>query len=191
MIIKRDVLKDNVFDLIPNTFIFEEDNYIYELIRNNIDDFINKTIINHKNINILEVGPKKNGDDRFKENNCLETVDICNNSNPTYVADLTKENNIPKEKFDVIYCLEVIEHTFEPSNILYELYKLLKKDGILYISMPFQIRIHGPLPDCYRISEFGLKYLLEKNNFKIIEFTALIDDKRPAFPLHYTIICKK
>ena len=57
--------------------------------------------------------------------------------------------------------------------------------------MPFHFRIHGPIPDCYRISEFGLKYLIEKYNYKIIKFEAIIDKNRPAFPLHYTIICQK
>ena len=187
---KRDVLKYNVFDLIPSDFIFLKDNQNYQLIRNNINEFIDNSINNHKNKLILEVGPKENGDIRFMENNILETVDILNN-NTTYCADLTKENNIPKNHFDIIYCLEVLEHTFEPDNILKELYKLLKEEGILYLSVPFDFRIHGPLPDCYRISEFGLKYLLEKNNFKIIEFTALINSERPASPLHYTIVCKK
>jgi len=190
MIFKRNVLENNVFDLISSDVIFEKDNYYYELIRNNIDTFIDETIIHHKNKLILEVGPKNNGDKRFILNNILETGDIIDNNN-TYLADLTKENDIPKERFDVIYCLEVLEHTFEPNDILNQLYKLLKKDGIIYISVPLQFRIHGPLPDCYRITEFGLKYLLEKNHFKIINFTALIDDERPAFPIHYTITCKK
>ena len=112
-------------------------------------------------------------------------------NNTTYVADLTKDNGLPKDYFDVVYCLEVLEHTFEPWEILNNIYSLLKNDGILHLSLPFQFRVHGPLPDCYRISEYGLKYLLEKYKFKIIHFEAVIDDSRPAFPLHYTITCKK
>jgi SAM-dependent methyltransferase len=191
-IYKRDVLKNNIFDLVDKNVIFELDNYYYNIIRLNISNFIEDTINNHKNKIILEIGPKKNIDERIKsDNNIVENVDIINDNNTTYVADLTKDNDLPKDYFDVIYCLEVLEHTYEPWEILKQLNKLLKPDGYLYLSVPFQFRIHGPLPDCYRISEFGLTYLLEKYNFKILKFDAVIDKNRPAFPIHYTIVCRK
>jgi SAM-dependent methyltransferase len=191
-IYKRDVLKNNIFDLVDKNVIFELDNYYYSIIRLNISNFIEDTINNHKNKIILEIGPKKNIDERIKsDNNIVENVDIINDNNTTYVADLTKDNDLPKDYFDVIYCLEVLEHTYEPWEILKQLNKLLKPDGYLYLSVPFQFRIHGPLPDCYRISEFGLTYLLEKYNFKILKFDAVIDKNRPAFPIHYTIVCRK
>lgn len=192
MIYKRNVLEKNIFDDISKNIIFEKDNYYYKLIRENIELLIDESIKNYTDKSILEVGPKHGGDLRIKKDNILETVDIeDNDNNNTYCLDLTKENIIPKNYYDVIYCLEVLEHTFEPSDLLNQLNKLLKKNGILYISVPFQFRIHGPLPDCYRITEIGLKYLIEKNNFEIIEFNALTDDERPAFPIHYTIMCKK
>jgi perosamine synthetase len=188
----RNVLKDGVFSLIDDNFKFELDNHYYKIMRININKFIKETIKNHENEIILEVGPKNNENERIKsKNNILETVDIVEDNNTTYVADLTVENDLPKDYFDAIYCLEVLEHTYEPWEILKQLYKLLKKNGCLYLSLPFQFRIHGPIPDCYRISEFGLKYLLEKNNFTISHFQATIDKNRPAFPLHYTIVCKK
>jgi perosamine synthetase len=188
----RDVLKHNVFDLIDKKQIFELDNKYYQIIRNNVNNLINTSLSNYTNKTILEIGPKNDINERIKStNNKIETVDIVNDNNTTYVADLTKENSIPLNYFDVIYCLEVLEHTYEPWEILKNIYKLLKPNGFLHLSVPFQFRLHGPLPDCYRISEFGLKYLIEKYNFEIIKFDALIDNSRPAFPIHYTITCKK
>jgi perosamine synthetase len=188
----RDVLKNNAFDLIDKTVIFNLDNKYYDIIRNNVNKLISETISNYNNKIILEIGPKNNINERiYSKNNIIETVDIVNDNNTTYVADLTQENCIPKEYFDVVYCLEVLEHTYEPWEILKNIYKLLKNDGYLHLSIPFQFRMHGPLPDCYRISEYGIKYLLEKYNFKIIKFEAVIDNSRPAFPIHYTITCIK
>jgi len=188
----RNVLKYNAFDLIDSAIVFELDNKYYDMIRRNVSNFINETIQTHKNERILEIGPKNEKKERIiSESNIIESVDIVSDNDTTYVADLTCDNNIPKNHFDVIYCLEVLEHTYEPWEMLKQMYKLLKPNGHLYISVPFQFRIHGPLPDCYRISEYGLKYLIEKNNFQIIKFDALIDNNRPAFPIHYVISCKK
>jgi SAM-dependent methyltransferase len=121
----------------------------------------------------------------------VETLDICHRENVTYVADITKPNDVPNERFDIIYCLDVLEHTYEPWEGLQQMYKYLKPEGILYLSLPFQFRIHGPIPDCYRISEYGLKYLIQKYKYEIIEMNALIDNERPAFPISYTVVCRK
>jgi perosamine synthetase len=188
----RNVLNHGIFDLIDKNIIFDLDNQYYEIIRINVKKLIYETIHTYNSKLILEVGPKKNINDRIKSNNnIIETVDIVQDNNTTYVADLTKEHCIPNERFDVIYCLEVLEHTFEPWELLKNLYKLLKNGGFLHISVPFKFRIHGPMPDCYRISEYGLKFLLYKYNFKILKFEAILHNDNPAFPIHYTITCVK
>ena len=129
---------------------------------------------------------------KLKINNTVETVDIESSVNPTYVFDLTKQNNIiPNNKYDAIYCLEVLEHTSDPNKVLQNLYSILKKGGTLYLSVPFQFRLHGPLPDYWRFSEYGLLQLLKQNNFRVTDMNALIDPDREAFPLHYTVICTK
>jgi perosamine synthetase len=191
----RNILVNGAFDLIPKDHLFTLDNMYYEKIRENITNFIQNTICKYdNNFLILEIGPKQKMDERLNywnvNGSTIETVDIVEN-NTTYIADLTKDNNIPKNRFNVIYCLEVIEHTYEPWEMLKQLYDLLSSGGVLHISLPYQFRLHGPLPDCYRISEYGIKYLLDKYNFKILEFNALIDNDRPAFPIHYTITCTK
>jgi SAM-dependent methyltransferase len=190
-LIIRDCLKYGIFDLIDKEVIFEKDNQLLVLIRQNIDNFIKNTIKNHKNKLILEIGPVCKPNEELCRENSVETLDICNLDNITYVADITKDNDIPKDRFDIVYCLDVLEHTYEPWEGLKQIYKILKPGGILYLSLPFQFRIHGPIPDCYRISEYGLKYLLHKNNFEIIAMNALIDNERLAFPIHYTIECIK
>jgi SAM-dependent methyltransferase len=192
MYYSRNVLEHSIFDLIDKSEQFDTDNSHYKALRANINTFISKTISQHSAHTILEVGPKRNKIDRIQStDNTIETVDIVSDNDTTYVADLTTENILPKHYFDAIYCLEVLEHTYEPWTVLKELYSLLKEGGKLYLSFPFQFRIHGPLPDNYRISEFGIRYLLEKYKFKIIAFDALIDSSRPAFPVHYTIACIK
>jgi SAM-dependent methyltransferase len=189
----RDCLKDDLFNSIDKTIIFEEDNEIYNKMRENIDNFMKNTIKHHNNSLILEIGPKDHNINSILNvnNNIIETVDIINNNYTTYVCDLTLPNNIPKNKYDIIYCLEVIEHCSNPKQLLYELYQLLKIGGILYLSFPFNFRIHGPLPDNWRISEYGIKELLSQLNFNILSIHALTKSNRPAFPISYTVTCKK
>ena len=187
-----DILNCNLFSHIDKSVCFTQDNEYYLLIRNRVNSFIKTTLQTYNDKTVLEIGPKQNESERiYSPNNKIETVDIVSENNTTYVADLTKENELPKSYFDAVYCLEVLEHTYEPWEILKQINRLLKPDGYLHISIPFQFRIHGPLPDSYRINEFGLKYLLEKYDYEITHFDALIDKERPAFPIHYTVTCKK
>lgn len=52
-------------------------------------------------------------------------------------CDMSKDKLKLKENtFDIIICSHVIEHIDEPSNLLFEINKLLKKSGILFLKTP-------------------------------------------------------
>ena len=52
-------------------------------------------------------------------------------------GDMVKDNLTLKENsFDIIICSHVIEHIEEPSNLLFEINKLLKISGILFLKTP-------------------------------------------------------
>ena len=57
------------------------------------------------------------------------------------------------------------------------------------MSTPFDFRIHGPLPDCWRFTEHGIRLLL--SDFKTIEIKALENENRFLMPYHYTTVAKK
>jgi len=120
----------------------------------------------------------------------VETLDIDYKTRPTYVADICKnnKNELYSESFGLVVCAEVIEHTLQPFDAITEIRRVLKPGGILLLSTPFNFRIHGPLPDCWRFTEHGLRALL--SYFEIIELTAL-ESGRFLAPLHYTVIAKK
>ena len=62
------------------------------------------------------------------------------------------------------------------------------KGVLLYLSFPFNFRLHNPLPDCFRISEFGIREILK--DFEITELKCIYDESEPFFPIHYTVIAK-
>ncbi len=71
--------------------------------------------------------------------------------------------------FDSVFSSEVFEHIFNPEEILTEINRVMKKDGLLLITCPFSICEHEVPNDFARYSSYSIKYLLEKNGFEIIE----------------------
>ena len=67
--------------------------------------------------------------------------------------------------------------------------EILKNNRLIFVTVLFNFRIHGLLPDSWRISIWGLKILFKK--FNIIMFDALEDEDRNLFPLHYRLIVQK
>ncbi|MBS1730963.1 MAG: class I SAM-dependent methyltransferase [Bacteroidetes bacterium] len=80
--------------------------------------------------------------------------------------------NFPFEDnhFDCILCSEVVEHIFNLPEILLEMNRVLKKDGLLLLTCPFVWNEHEVPFDFARYSQFALKSLLENAGFEIVRF---------------------
>jgi len=83
----------------------------------------------------------------------------------------------------------VLEHTLNPFAAIEEIHRLLCIGGYLFLTVPFNFRIHGPLPDCWRFTEHGLRAILSM--FDILELTSLETIDRPLMPIHYTVVARK
>jgi len=141
---------------------------------------------------VLDIAPETHAGLRpfLPDRAIYETLDIDPSSGCTYVSDLCRENpGIPPGRFDVITCTEVLEHTLDPFAAVRELRRLLKPGGRLFLSTPFNFRIHGPLPDCWRFTEHGLRALLR--DFEIEALEALETADRPLMPIQYTVVARK
>ena len=73
------------------------------------------------------------------------------------------------ETFDAVFCSEVLEHIFNPNEILTELNRVMKTNAKILITVPFSWNEHETPFDYARYSSFGIKHLLETNGFKIVE----------------------
>jgi SAM-dependent methyltransferase len=73
------------------------------------------------------------------------------------------------ETFDALFCTEVLEHLFNPDESLAEMYRVLKNNATLLITVPFAWNEHEVPWDFARYTSFGIKHLLEKHGFHIIE----------------------
>ena len=83
---------------------------------------------------------------------------------------LGKAQDLPfgEEAFDSIICTEVLEHLPEPQHALIEMKRVLKKEGFLYLTVPQEWCLHYEPSDYFRFTRYGIKYLLEKNGFKVL-----------------------
>jgi SAM-dependent methyltransferase len=197
----RDVLLDSQSSGIN---ISDEDKNHYIELRKFVNNFINSKAIEYStNLKehklLLDIAPQVHpGASPFtKYSNSLitiQTLDIDIKSNAMYICDITKNNStiIKDNTFDFVLCTEVLEHTIQPFDAIKEIYRILKPGGILFLSVPCNFRIHGPLPDNLRFTQYGIqKALLPNDKWKIIEMHALDYIKRPLFPIDYTCVAKK
>jgi len=93
--------------------------------------------------------------------------------------------------FDGVICNQVLEHVFNPDRFLMEVNRVLKHQGTLLLTVPFVWDEHEQPYDYARYSSFGLKYLLEKHGFEILEHRKSMADIRAIFQLLTGLIYKK
>ena len=165
-----------------------------EKIRANVKKLIADSAQRFDNplLQILDIAPQDHaGAKEFFKSSILKTLDINPASDADFIADLCKNNEdiIPADSFDLIVCTEVLEHTLNPFAAVDEIERILKSGGVAIISTPCNFRIHGPLPDCWRFTEHGLRALF--NNWELIELDALETPHRFLMPVHYTLTARK
>src|SRR5579871_6848756 len=71
------------------------------------------------------------------------------------------------KSFDTVLCTQVLEHVTEPDAFIKKIEKVLTSDGVLILSVPLINPLHEIPYDYYRYTKFGLRHLLEKNNFSV------------------------
>ncbi|WP_238535602.1 class I SAM-dependent methyltransferase [Paraburkholderia phytofirmans] len=184
----RDTIQAGIIMATPSEF----DNSTFSLARDHLAAFVKKTAtkLSGQSGRLLEVGPQERLLVRETFNNfSVDTFDVVDNYKPTIVGDITKHNStIPDSTYDCVVCMEVIEHTVNPFDTIKEIRRILRHEGFLLISAPLNWRIHGPSPDCWRITEHGWNALLR--DFDIIEIDILESPGRELFPIRYNVLAK-
>lgn len=93
-------------------------------------------------------------------------MDINEGVRPDIVGDIV---NMPffDGYFDGVLCAEVLEHLKEPEIGIRQISRVLKRGGHLYLTVPQEWCLHYEPEDYFRFTKYGIRYLLEKNGFKI------------------------
>ena len=139
--------------------------------REQINHFLNGIDIEGKLV--LDVGVQNNPASNYCKGKAsvYKTLDIDGQWNPDFVNDLNdyviNKNDL---SFDIVFCMEVLEHVWNPINALKNLYKYTKENGVCYISVPFINPIHDKW-DYLRYTPEWFKKVLPRVGFKDIKIT--------------------
>lgn len=164
------------------------------LLRSNVEAFmanVAKSYVRPGTL-LLDVAPQdhKGAKPFLPDGVIYETLDIDPNSGATHIADLCNcASTIGYARYDFVVCTEVLEHTRQPFDAVNSIHSILKPGGLAFVSTPFNFRIHGPLPDCWRFTEHGLRELFK--SFDILALNALESTDRFLMPVQYTLIAAK
>ena len=127
---------------------------------------------------ILEIGSKINSNYKqfspriiHEDNISYIGIDIEKGNGVDKIVDLSLNNNIIEElgwqeKFNTIHCHCVLEHVLDIFKFSNNISKILKKGGILYITIPFSWRIHRIPVDMWRFTPQSIDYLFPKILFE-------------------------
>ncbi len=120
----------------------------------------------------------------------IETTIHKEKSKADFYYDGTKFPFVDKD-FDSVVTNQVLEHVFNPNSFLSEINRVLKPHGKLLLTVPFVWDEHEQPYDYARYSSFGLKSLLEKHGFKILENRKSVNDVKVIFQLFNAYFYKK
>lgn len=154
--------------------------------REQINKYLSQIDISNKSV--LDVGVQNNPAKKYTKGEPKEylTIDVDAEWSPDLVADLNEpmSNALIKEikRFDVVFCLEVMEHCWNPIQVLKNLSEFTKEGGVCYISVPFINPIHDKwdylrytdewftrVATMVGFSKLDVKYRMAEGN-KILEF---------------------
>lgn len=107
---------------------------------------------------------------RFLDKSCSYIgVDIDAENDNVDIVSSVYDIDLADSVADYIVSFQVMEHLEEPANMLKEAYRILKKDGMIFLTFPMSEELHEEPYDFFRYTEHGITYLLKKAGFTKIE----------------------
>ena len=86
---------------------------------------------------------------------------------PDYLYD-GKRLPFEDRSFDTVLNVQVLEHTPEPGALVREMARVLRDDGLLILTAPFEFRLHEEPNDFFRYTPHGLKQLCSRAGLEVI-----------------------
>ena len=116
-----------------------------------------------------------------------------------YIQNLLKINEYQADKIRQEYWMSygstlkglIRNYDVNPNNFLKQINEVLKKDGILFMTMPFAWDEHEQPFDYARYTSFGISSILKKHGFEIITQRKSVSDIRVIFQQLNLYIWKK
>ena len=91
----------------------------------------------------------------------IYAFDIYKSPNTQFIAD-AHHMPLPDGFFDVVVVQAVLEHVLQPSEVVAEIWRVLKDEGLVYAETPFMQQVHEGAYDFTRFTESGHRYLFRR-----------------------------
>jgi hypothetical protein len=187
-------------------FSQDDDYYVYRKHMFEFAENICCFLKNNNTLKVLEVGPssKLYVEEEFpqfstsiieetcaRNNIYYRTLDIDQSSKADYIGSI-EDLSFMTETFDIVILIGIIEHVPKVFLVPQELYKITNDNSLLFVNTPYMFKIHGPIPDCWRFSEYGYKALFG-DLFSIQNIDAFPPNElgKNSIPLSLNVILKK
>lgn len=108
------------------------------------------------------------------ENICVDCENtLHSNEYVDFECDLTKDLPFDDNEFDTLILSDVLEHIPKPEKLWKEMYRILSKNGMLILNVPFYYWIHERPHDYYRYTEFALKRFVDESGLSLVKLESI------------------
>jgi SAM-dependent methyltransferase len=83
------------------------------------------------------------------------------------IFDVTAGLPFADGTFNTVFCCSVLEHVKEPTRAFAEMHRVLTRQGVTIVSLPFVYNLHDEPYDYYRFTRYGIEYLAEATGFEV------------------------
>lgn len=134
--------------------------------------FVQNTAKNVEEKKILDAGAGNRRFSSFFSKSIYHSTDIHDyNGIHDFTCNL-ESIPIADAYYDAILSTEVLEHVKNPSAVMAEFNRVLKKDGKLFLTVPLQARFHS-IPHHYlNFTPSGIRLLCDQNGFEVESIVA-------------------
>ncbi len=84
-------------------------------------------------------------------------------------CDLEEGIPVPDSAFKNVLCINVLEHIFKYQQLLTEMSRVMQKDGVLVLAVPFIIAYHPSPRDHWRFTAETLERIVSEAGFKNVQ----------------------
>lgn len=101
----------------------------------------------------------------FLNSSLYLTSDIAENIKTDLRVDVRSMIQIKNGEYDCLFCAGTLEHVDDMFSAMSEMARVLKPGGVLLLGVPFGQAIHRVPQDFWRMTIYGLRYLLDRFGF--------------------------
>ena len=149
------------------------------LLADLIADYYDKNLRQHAKGKLLDLGCGKVPffaayREFVKDNNCVDWGNTFHKSEYLdYEIDLNNKLPFSDNEFDTIILSDVLEHIPLPQQLWTEMARILSRNGIIIMNVPFFYWIHDLPYDYYRYTEFALRRFVDISGLKLIKLESI------------------